>query len=270
VSPVPYFEKVEVAGRTHPWLTMVHGMSQDRRVFSAQVGAFEKDYRVLLVDLPGHGNSSAMSGPYGPEEYAAATLAALDAAGVEVTHFWGTHTGAGVGLSLATRQPRRFESLILEGAVMPGVVVPSVARTIDRAKATARERGVEAARREWFEDAEWFDVIRREPERCRARAYRSLLAEFRGAPWLDPAEPTPVEPVRGTLHRIVAPTLLINGEHDVPDFVTMAEELASTLPIVERRTIPGAGGFPLWEDPAAVNAHVTHFLATLRRKAGSR
>src|SRR5688572_13722240 len=88
MSPIPNFEKVEVAGQAKPWITMVHGMSQSRRVFSAQVGLFQKNYRLLLIDLPGHGKSSEMSGPYGPEEYAAATLAAMDAAGVEITHFW--------------------------------------------------------------------------------------------------------------------------------------------------------------------------------------
>ena len=240
---------------------MVHGMSQNRRLFSAQVSAFQKDYRLLLIDLPGHGKSSEMRGPYGPEEYAAATLAAMDAAGVESTHFWGTHTGAGVGLLLATRQPQRFASLILEGAVIPGVTLPSSARNVGRVTATARQRGVDAARLEWFNEAEWFDVIRREPEQCRAREHWSLLAEFSGAPWLDSTEARPVEPLRGRLHQIARPTLLINGEHDLGDFLTIAEELASTLPIVERRTIAGAGGFPLWEYPAEVNAQVSQFLS---------
>ena len=243
---------------------MVHGMSQNRRVFSAQVGAFQTTYRLLLIDLPGHGNSSEISGPYGPEEYAAATLAAMDAAGVESTHFWGTHTGAGVGLLLATRQSQRFTSLILEGAVIPGVMLPSIAKNFGRATATARRSGVEAARLEWFKEAEWFDVIRQEPERCRAREHWSVLAEFSGAPWLDPAEARPVEPLRGRLHQIAVPTLLINGEHDGADFLTIAEELASTLPLVERRTIAGAGGFPLWEYPALVNAQVSDFLARQR------
>ena len=263
MNPIPYFEKIEVAGPTKPWLTMVHGMSQNRRVFCAQVDGFQNDYRLLLIDLPGHGRSSEMSGPYGPEEYAASTLAAMDAAHVEITHFWGTHTGAGVGLSLATRHPQRFTSLILEGAVVPGVTLPSVARNFARAKATACHRGVEAACREWFDAAEWFDVIRREPAQCRAAEHWSLLAEFSGAPWLDPTEPRPVDPVRGRLHQIALPTLLINGEHDVADFLMVAEELASTLPIVERRTIARAGGFPLWEYPAAVNAQVRNFLAQI-------
>jgi 3-oxoadipate enol-lactonase len=263
MNPLPYFEKVEVAGQTKPWITMVHGMSQSRRVFSAQVGHFQKDFRLLLIDLPGHGKSSDVRGPYGPQEYAAATLVAMNAAGVEMTHFWGTHTGAGVGLSLATRQSHRFKSLILEGAVIPGVMLPSIARNIRRATTTARQSGIDAARLEWFKEAEWFEVIRQEPEQCRALEHWSLLAEFSGGPWLDPTEARPVDTVRERLHQIVLPTLLINGEHDVADFLMIAQELASTLPIVERRTIAGAGGFPLWEYPAVVNAQVSQFLAKL-------
>ena len=38
---------------------MVHGMSQDRRVFDAQTEAFQESYRIQLIDLPGHGASEA-------------------------------------------------------------------------------------------------------------------------------------------------------------------------------------------------------------------
>jgi hypothetical protein len=114
--------------------------------------------------------------------------------------------------------------LILEGAVIPGVVVPSVASNVGRAKTTACRGGVEAARFEWFTEAEWFEAIRREPAQCRALEHRSLRAEFSEAPGLDPAEARPVDPVRGRLHQIVVPTLF--GEY-----------------------------------PAVVNGHVRQFLA---------
>ncbi|MCZ6629044.1 MAG: hypothetical protein O7E56_12545, partial [SAR324 cluster bacterium] len=79
------FETVTDAGPARPWLTLVHGMSQHRRVFSAQVAAFRESYRLLLVDLPGHGLSSSLPGPYGLEEYARSVRAALAEAGVERT-----------------------------------------------------------------------------------------------------------------------------------------------------------------------------------------
>jgi pimeloyl-ACP methyl ester carboxylesterase len=71
----------------------------------------------------------------------------------------------------------------------------------------------------------------------------------------------PVAPIRPVLARIAQPVLLINGEHDVEDFLRVADELESALPNVERATVPGAGGFPLWECPAEVNSLVRRFLA---------
>ena len=81
------------AGPAAPWLTLVHALSQHRGVFSAQVEAFRASHRLLLIDLPGHGLSAGIPGPYGLEEYSAAVLAALDEARVERTIYFGTHTG---------------------------------------------------------------------------------------------------------------------------------------------------------------------------------
>jgi len=259
MAQTPFFEKIDNTGQPSPWITMVHGASQHSGVFSAQTEAFRKDFRLLLIDLPGHGKSS-LAGPFGPEEYADAVLAALDSAKIETTHFWGTHTGAGVALTLATQHLQRFDSLILEGAVIPGVELSSVTKNIGRAKTTAREKGLDAARKEWFERSEWFEVIRQHPEECRADQHWSMITEFSGAPWLHTATPRATRPVREMLSQISRPVLLVNGEHDLADFLHIAEELAAKLPHAERVLIPGAGGFPLWEYPSVVNPLVRHFL----------
>jgi pimeloyl-ACP methyl ester carboxylesterase len=258
---LPHFETISTAGETKPWLTLVHGASQHSGLFSAQVEAFRADNRLLLIDLPGHGRSSALSGPYGLAEYTRSVLAAIRAARVERTHFWGTHTGAGVALMLAAQHPELIASLVLDGAILPGVDLPYVTARLAQAKKTARERGVEAARAEWFRESRWFEVIREKPEECRAKEHWALVSEFSGQPWLDASAPDPVPSLRPALARIAQPVLLVNGEHDVEDFIRVAEELESSLKNVRRVTVPGAGGFPLWEFPAQVNSLVRQFLA---------
>jgi len=257
----PHSRIIASAGEAKPWLTLLHGASQHSGLFSAQVEAFRADYRLLLVDLPGHGRSSALPGPYGLAEYTRGVLAAIHAAGVEQTHYWGTHTGAGVGLLLATQQPQLIASLILDGAILPGVDLPYVTAAIARAKQTARDRGLEAARAEWFRESDWFTVIRDRPVECRAKEHWNMVAEFSGRPWLDASAPQPVASIRPALERIAQPVLLVNGEYDVQDFQRVADELESRLPNVQRARVAGAGGFPLWEFPAEVNALVRKFLA---------
>jgi len=257
---VPHFATIASAGETRPWITMVHGASQHSGLFAAQVDAFQADYRLLLIDLPGHGRSSDRPGPYGIAEYARSVLAAMHASGVERTHFWGTHTGAGIALLLAAQHPHLIASMVLEGAILPGIDLPYVTAMLARARKTARERGVEAARAEWFRESKWFDVMRARPSECRAREHWDLIAEFSGLPWTDSSAAEPVAPIRPALAQMAQPVLLLNGEHDVADFIRIADEIESSIPDVQRVTVAGAGGFPLWEFPAQVNALVRRFL----------
>jgi len=260
-SSPPYSTAITNTARDDaPWLVMVHGATHDRRYFSAQVPALQRDFRLLLIDLPGHGHSAALPGPFGFEEHAEGVLAALDAAELETLHYLATHTGSAVGLILATRYPQRFASLTLEGPPLPGGEHPSIDRIVERMKATARSQGVDAARAEWYQRGRWFDVIRNEPARCRADEHWAMLADFSGKPWLDESPTRPVAPVVERLSSIRCPVLIMNGEHDVDDFLDAAEELERRLPNVRRVRVEGAGGFPMWEDPERANAHIREHL----------
>ncbi len=255
-----HFHTITDAPETAPWLTLLHGATQHSGLFSAQIAHFRSRYRLLLVDLPGHGRSAGIAGPYGQVEYTAHVSAAMDAAGVHLTHLWGTHTGAAVGLLLAHGQPGRITSLILDGAVLPGAPMPYTAFAIARARATAKSRGMAAAREEWFNACDWFAVIRTRPVECRADEHRQLIEAFPGGPWLDESAPEPAPVLEPLLPSMNLPVLLVSGEHDVPEFLSIAKTLRSAMPRADHIVIPGGGGFPLWEFPSAVNAQVEAFL----------
>lgn len=259
------YEAIADAPSAAPWLVLVHGFSQDRRAFSAQREAFRDRYRLLLIDLPGHGASSERSGPYGHAELADAVAHAIDAV-VEAAVpcvFWGTHTGAAVALLLASRDPSRFSALVLEGAVLPGRPMASVTEGFGRVQQIARTQGLEAARRAWFDEAQWFAVMRERPVECRADAQRAMIDDFAGRPWLEPGSPAPVEVSDAMLAAIDRPVLLYNGTRDVADFIATAEHLARILPRATRQLVADAGGFPAWEFPRRVNRMVAAFLDPL-------
>jgi 3-oxoadipate enol-lactonase len=249
-----------------PWLTMVHAATHDQRYFASQVQSFQKDFRLLLIDLPGHGKSTSLPGPYGFEEYAVSVRAAMDAAGVDSTHYLGTHTGAAVGIMLACRDPQRIQSLALESAPIPGLDLPSVTQAYNRARATARSSGVEAARREWLEQGLWFANIRENLQRRRAEEHRAMVSDFSGRPWLDTAPAAPVTPLLEQLASIRCPVLIINGEHDVEDFLRAADEIERRVPRARRVSIPHTGGFPMWEAPELVDDHLRRHLHEARAK----
>jgi pimeloyl-ACP methyl ester carboxylesterase len=243
-----------------PWMVMVHGMSQDHRIFGAQVDAFGSDYRILLVDLPGHGLSAGVDGPYGHAEFADHVRRVMAASEVERSIFWGTHTGATVGLLLAAREPWLISSLILEGPLVPGEAPPVVREAIGRARRIASDEDVGAAVEDWWLTAPWFGAMRANPGRSRADAHRAIVRDFGAKPWTDPRPGRAVTGVEAALAKIQAPALIYNGAADHADFFDAAARVDRLLPAARTTVIPDSGGFPAWENPEAVAAMVRGFL----------
>ena len=255
-----FHDLIDDAGPDAPRIVMVHGVSQDRRLFSAQVREFSKQYGLILIDLPGHGLSARLPGPYGLEQFASAIHGVARTVAPRPFHFWGTHIGAAAGLLLATRHPELFASLVLEAPVFPGRPLASVASIIARVAATARDEGMAAARGIWWNESEWFAVMRSRPQECRSAEQRKIVDDFQGGPWLDQRLTTPIAPIDDSLAVCKVPTLIMNGEHDLKDFLAVAEQLAAIMPNCQRSTVGEAGGFPLWEFPDRVNPIVRDFL----------
>lgn len=249
------------ANEDKPWMVLVHGMSQDHRIFSAQVEAFRGSHRILLVDLPGHGGAATAGGPYGHAEFAAHVAREMDTHGIRGARFWGTHTGATVGLVLAATRPELMSALLLEGPVVPGRNPPIVAHLIARARQRLAEDGLEAALGDWWANSCWFDYMRTHPETARADAHRAIVLEFGGAPWRDTGTPAMLDGFPARLSGISCPVMIYNGAADHTDFLAAAGEIASCIGTARRSRIAHAGGFPAWENPDTVNAEVATFLA---------
>ena len=252
----------EVVGREGdaPWITLVHGFTQNRRYFAGALEELGRRYRVLLVDLRGHGASGGLPGPFGVAEHADDLAEVLDQEGIERTDLWATHTGTAVGLVLAVSRPALLEKMVLEGAMLPGYPMPRTVWLKGHAEEIARDEGVEAAMADWFEHADWFAYERAHPERTGAEGHRRLLAEFTGAPLLGGGTAREVPEVYAELGSLPQQLLVYNGEEDLPEYLEVASVLAESVPSAVREEIPEAGGFPLWENPRAVLRLVLAFL----------
>lgn len=151
--------------------------------------------------------------------------------------------------------------MILEGPVYPGQVIPVVANFIVRISDTARAQGIEAARKLWWDEGPWFDVMRANPVTCRADEQLDMINKFDGQPWMDSGLITrSLAPIDKQLKALTVPTLIMNGEHDMSQFMDVAEALRKQMPNAIRATIDDGGGFPLWEYPELVNQTVDKFL----------
>lgn len=241
-----------------PWVVMVHGMSQNHRYFDKQVEAFRSRYRILLIDLPGHGLSSEEVGPYGHAEFTQHVEQILGNVRGDQVHYWGTHTGATVGVLLSIRRPDLFRSLILEAPTVPGENPQIVTSLISGAQRRAQYESFDAALDYWWLNSPWFDLMRLHPGRYRAVEHRAMVLEFSGRPWTETAPSAPVGDLAPATAR--TPTLVYQGEHDHPEFFASAQDVCGLLPGARYEIVSGLGGFPAWEGPEEINALVAEFL----------
>jgi len=100
-----------------PPLVLLHGLGDSHRTWRRVAPRFAAHFRVLLLDMPGHGLSDRPDAPYTLDWYAAMVLGWLDAIGVGATAVIGHSYGGGVAQWMVLAQRSRVERLAL---VAPG------------------------------------------------------------------------------------------------------------------------------------------------------
>ena len=76
--------------------------------------ALADELTVVVMDLPGCGNSGPLSGSPGLADYADAVAENLGALGIDRCHLYGTDTGAQVAHEVAVRHPGRVADVVLD------------------------------------------------------------------------------------------------------------------------------------------------------------
>jgi 3-oxoadipate enol-lactonase len=110
-----------------PWSTpdtvlLVHGNSESTRAWTQWVPYLAGRYRVIRVDMPGFGASTAPADySWSARELAADIARFLDALAVEHCHLIGAKYGGSISLQLASDAPQRFLSLSIFGSPARGV-----------------------------------------------------------------------------------------------------------------------------------------------------
>ncbi len=100
-------------------LVLQHGLTSSilRWYEFGFVDALKDDYRLLLIDARGHGDSGK---PHDAEAYdqklmASDVIAVLDAEGIDRAHYMGYSMGGSIGFAIAESFSDRFHSLIIGG-----------------------------------------------------------------------------------------------------------------------------------------------------------
>lgn len=102
------------------WVVFLHGIGGGSGIWIKQIRDFKKQFNLLLIDLPGHGDSL-----YGLDDMVEPSfskiseevLKVLDQENIRKAHFVGISLGTIIVQSLHDTAPERVSSMILGGAV---------------------------------------------------------------------------------------------------------------------------------------------------------
>ncbi|MCB1154217.1 MAG: alpha/beta fold hydrolase [Deltaproteobacteria bacterium] len=111
----------EVSGTTITWgelgvgppLVLVHGIQDCHRTWRRTAPFLARHFRVLMVDLPGHGYSGRPDAPYTLAWHAKMLAEWMEAIHVPSAHFCGHSYGGGVAQWMVLEQRERIERLAL-------------------------------------------------------------------------------------------------------------------------------------------------------------
>lgn len=248
-----------------PVVCLTHSLTADSGMWAEQVPALlQAGYRVLRMDIRGHGGSDAMDGAYTLENLADDVSIVVQGLGLDGVHYVGLSIGGMFGQAFALKYPQLMRSAMLCDT-MPASASGAEGMWDERI-ATARSANsllplAEATLGRWFTE----DFRRRSPLRCR-QVHESILATsvngfegcVRAIRQFDFSEALP---------KVQVPTLVVCGSDDPGTPPAENRRLAELIPGARYEEVPGCRHLPNIERPEAFNAVLTRWLAGLRSSA---
>lgn len=246
-----------------PAIVFTHSYLCDGRMFAHQVAALQRRWRVINVDLRGHGRSSAAVAPLDFDLFADDVMAVLDAEGVKSAVWAGLSMGGFTAMRAALKAPDRVAALVLmdtsarrdpwhkrmQHVLMRGLVrafgpraVAGEIETMMFGATTRREQP--ALVQAWREDFLQCHVP-------------SALAVARALAHRDD--------LRARLPRIHCPTLVLVGSEDIALPSAQSRDIAALIPGAQFVEVPGVGHLSTVEAPARLTRHIEAFVDSLQR-----
>lgn len=251
-----------------PAVVMIHGYSADKDVWVRFARHFIDRYRVVIVDLAGHGETAFDPAlKYDTTSQAARVLTLMDSLGIAKAHVIGNSMGGFIAARLAHDHPDRLLSATLMDAAGVTPPQPSVMGELlakgenpflfsDHAgfrrfypMTMAKAPWVPGMTLDWMAD----QYIARRPQLDR------IFLDFHNTGLLD-----------GQLADIRVPTLVMWGAQDQLVSPSAAGVWCPGIPGCQRVTYADLGHMPMVEDPARSAADVLRFLASTTTAMPSR
>lgn len=243
-------------------LVFIHAFPVSKAMWQPQVEALIEHYRVITIDLRGHGESDAVLWNYTLDDYAGDVIGLLDHLKIDHAAFVGLSMGGYTLFSLYRHYPDRVKAMILADTRAQADTEEGKAGRRAMAQ-TALKDGASAVAELMIPKLLGSSTIQQRPEIV-DRIRRMILKTSPAGIIVDlmamAARPDSTE----LLSRIACPTLVIVGEQDAATPVAESRYLADRISGSALVIIPEAGHLSNVERPEQFNQALVTFLADIK------
>jgi pimeloyl-ACP methyl ester carboxylesterase len=242
-------------------LVLIPYLAADQACYAFQVADYAKHFTCISVDLRGAGLSDKPAGTYSTELFADDIAQFMDAIGVARAHISGLSLGAAVGMWLAAKYPDKVATLSLHSAWPKSDPYLRAAVEGWQLIAKALDSVPETIIKGIFPWCFTPELYARKPE------YIDSLAAFvRGRPaqpldaFMRTSAAVMAHDCLAELGKIVAPTQITFGRHDVVTSTRFAEPLRDGIKNSELVIFENASHAPIYETVDEFNQKTLEFL----------
>lgn len=242
-----------------PVVVLGPSLGTDLGLFDSQTAALEGKYRVIRYDLRGHGNSEVPQGPYTIQAMAEDVLALLDELGVRRFSYVGVSIGGAIAQWIGVHHGDRLDGLVIIASAAQFYDPPSWSERAKKVLAEGTGFLVPSRTGAWFTE----EFAEQQPE-----AAEWLLRMLRTTPregYAGCCEAIGEYDLRGQLHKVTAPTLVISGEEDPATPVETCRAIADGIPGAELLVVAGVSHLLNVEAPDVTNAAIVRHLDIANR-----
>jgi pimeloyl-ACP methyl ester carboxylesterase len=214
------------------WVVFIHGIGGSTLTWKKQLDSFRQNYNLLLIDLPGHGQSQEANGRFTHSQVNDEIKHVLDYVGVQKADFVGMSLGTLVIMSFAVTYPSYVNSIILGGAI---INVQGIYKSLMNIAEVVKEFLPKTATYKMFAQivmpAKWHEKSRgiffREAKKL---SRRNFLA------WVDyMTNMSKQKEIMDKLKALQIPTLFVSGDHDscfIDGIKNLSEKLSTAKLVV--------------------------------------
>jgi pimeloyl-ACP methyl ester carboxylesterase len=234
----------DVFGQSGPPLVLIHGFGLDRSIWREMVFEFISDQHVILIDVRGHGESDAPSGPYLIEELADDLAGLLAFLQIDKAIVCGHSMGGYISLAFADLYP--------QGLLGLGLITTNAKADSD-VKKKSRYTLIEQVKVHGSGELAKSLAPRLSQNETIIKRAHALIKNTSPTGIIGSAYAMAERPDRMALvQKLALPAFVAAGEEDQIADLADTMKLADAFSNGRFLTIPNAGHMPMWENPACL------------------